>query len=89
MGLVVAEGLSKSYGHLRAVSDSSLTLNEGSITGLVGPNGAGKTTTIKMILGILKPDKGQVFVFNQNPWTTQTFVKSLELIKRCILFSNF
>ncbi len=68
MGLVVAEGLSKSYGHLRAVSDLSLTLNEGSITGLVGPNGAGKTTTIKMILGILKPDKGQVFVFNQNPW---------------------
>jgi ABC-2 type transport system ATP-binding protein len=51
-----------------AVDGLSLTLNEGSVTALIGPNGAGKTTTIKMILGLLRPDKGQVEVFGQDPW---------------------
>jgi ABC-2 type transport system ATP-binding protein len=68
MSLIVAEGLSKSYGRVVAVDNLNLSLEEGSVTGLIGPNGAGKTTTIKMILGLLKPDKGWVKVFGQNPW---------------------
>jgi ABC-2 type transport system ATP-binding protein len=68
MALIVAEGLAKSYGKVRAVDGLSLTLNEGSVTGLIGPNGAGKTTTIKMVLGLLRPDKGSVEVFGQDPW---------------------
>lgn len=68
MALIVAEGLAKSYGKVRAVEGLSLTLNEGSVTGLIGPNGAGKTTTIKMVLGLLRPDKGNVEVFGQDPW---------------------
>lgn len=68
MPVVMAEGLSKSYGSFKAVDNLSLTIDEGTITGLIGPNGAGKTTTIKMILGILKPTRGKVEVFGQNPW---------------------
>jgi ABC-2 type transport system ATP-binding protein len=68
MALIVAEDLAKSYGKVLAVNGLNLTLNEGSLTGLIGPNGAGKTTTIKMILGLLKPDRGRVEVFGQNPW---------------------
>lgn len=68
MSLIVAEGLSKRYGRVVAVDNLNLSLDEGSVTGLIGPNGAGKTTTIKMILGLLKPDKGWVKVFGQNPW---------------------
>ena len=68
MSLIVAEGLSKRYGSVVAVDNLTLSLDEGSVTGLIGPNGAGKTTTIKMILGLLKPDKGWVKVFGQNPW---------------------
>jgi len=68
MALIFAEDLSKSYGRVRAVDGLSLTLNEGSVTGLIGPNGAGKTTTIKMVLGLLRPDKGCVEVFGQDPW---------------------
>jgi ABC-2 type transport system ATP-binding protein len=68
MSLIVAEGLSKSYGRVVAVDNLNLSLDEGSVTGLIGPNGAGKTTTIKMILGLLKPDKGMVKVFGQDPW---------------------
>lgn len=66
--VIVAENLQKGFGETKAVNDLSLTLKEGSITGLIGPNGAGKTTTIKMLLGILKPDSGQVKVFGKNPW---------------------
>jgi len=68
MSLIVAENLRKSYGSVVAVDNLNLRLDAGSVTGLIGPNGAGKTTTIKMILGLLKPDKGMVKVFGQDPW---------------------
>jgi ABC-2 type transport system ATP-binding protein len=68
MTLIVAEDLAKSYGRVVAVDGLNLALDEGSVTGLIGPNGAGKTTTIKMILGLLKPDRGYVKVFGQDPW---------------------
>ena len=76
MTLIVAEGLAKSYGKVVAVDGLNLTLDEGSVTGLIGPNGAGKTTTIKMILGLLKPDRGYVKVYGQNPWDN-TAMRSL------------
>jgi len=68
MALIVAEDLAKSYGKVIAVNGLNLKLNEGTVTGLIGPNGAGKTTTIKIILGLLKPDRGRVQVFGQEPW---------------------
>lgn len=76
MALIVAENLAKSYGRVVAVDGLSLRLDEGSVTGLIGPNGAGKTTTIKMILGLLKPDRGHVRVFGQDPWDN-TAIRSL------------
>jgi len=72
MPLIFAENLSKSYGKVVAVDGVNLSLDEGSVTALIGSNGAGKTTTIKMILGLLKPDKGSVKVFGQNPWDNTT-----------------
>jgi len=72
MPLILAENLAKSYGKVVAVDSVNLSLDEGSVTALIGPNGAGKTTTIKMILGLLKPDKGSVKVFGQNPWDNTT-----------------
>jgi ABC-2 type transport system ATP-binding protein len=76
MAVIVAEDLVKSYGDVVAVDGLALTLDEGTITGLIGPNGAGKTTTIKMILGLLKPDRGFVRVFGQDPWDN-TAIRSL------------
>jgi ABC-2 type transport system ATP-binding protein len=52
--------VNKSYGEVRAVQDLDLTVPTGSIFGLLGPNGAGKTTTIRMALGIIAPDSGDV-----------------------------
>ncbi|UNC91405.1 ABC transporter ATP-binding protein [Candidatus Contubernalis alkaliaceticus] len=56
--------LSKSYnrGKIKAVDDLNIKVNAGEIFGFLGPNGAGKTTTIKMMVGLLKPDKGTIKV---------------------------
>jgi len=68
MVLVSVKDLAKSYGSVVAVDGLSLEVEEGSIMGLIGPNGAGKTTTIKVLLGLLRPDRGRVEVFGEDPW---------------------
>jgi ABC-2 type transport system ATP-binding protein len=54
-------GLIRRYGDLVALDDLSFTVREGQMFGFVGPNGAGKTTAMRIILGVLEPDAGQVF----------------------------
>lgn len=56
------ERLSKSYQGRRVVSDFTLAVRRGEIIGLLGPNGAGKTTSFNMIVGLVNPDAGKVFV---------------------------
>jgi ABC-2 type transport system ATP-binding protein len=53
----------KTYGDFVAVDGVSMTVPPGSIFGLLGPNGAGKTSTIRMVMDIVPPDSGEVFVF--------------------------
>jgi ABC-2 type transport system ATP-binding protein len=62
--MIELKGVSKSYnkGKVKAVSDLTLTVKPGEIFGFLGPNGAGKTTTLKMIVGLLRPDSGAIFV---------------------------
>jgi hypothetical protein len=54
------KGLTRRYGDLVALDDLSCTVAEGQLFGFVGPNGAGKTTAMRIILGVLEPDTGQV-----------------------------
>ena len=54
--------LSKTYRSKKAVNNISFKINQNEIVGLLGPNGCGKTTTIGMILGLLKPTRGQVLI---------------------------
>ncbi|MGL5918003.1 MAG: LPS export ABC transporter ATP-binding protein [Cetobacterium sp.] len=62
MRSIVAQGLCKSYKKRQVVNEVSLEVKKGEIVGLLGPNGAGKTTTFYMITGIVKPEKGEVFI---------------------------
>lgn len=55
---VEVEGLSKSFGDVRAVDGLSFTAEPGEITAFLGPNGAGKTTTLRMLLGLVEPTEG-------------------------------
>ena len=60
--VLVAHGLARSFGQVRAVDNVSITVHAGEVVGLLGPNGAGKTTTLRMLAGILTPDDGSVRV---------------------------
>ena len=63
--VVVAESLTKRFGHLTAVDDLSFALEAGTITGFLGPNGAGKTTTLRMLLGLAAPTSGRALIFGK------------------------
>ncbi len=62
---IKVEDVNKSFGNTIALNGISLTVNRGSITGLVGRNGAGKTTLLRILLQLLKPDSGEVFVLGE------------------------
>ncbi len=60
--MIEARNLSKHYGSTLAVDDLSFDIRPGIVTGFLGPNGAGKTTTMRMVLGLDRPDRGQVTI---------------------------
>ena len=60
--LVEVKNLKKNYGSNNAVKDISFSIKENEVLGLLGPNGCGKTTTIGMMLGLLKPTYGEIFI---------------------------
>src|ERR1700694_5345335 len=62
MKVLSVTGLSKRYGDIVAVDDLSFEVERNEIVGLLGPNGAGKTTTINMILGVLEPTSGAIYI---------------------------
>ncbi|MFZ3582446.1 ABC transporter ATP-binding protein [Loktanella sp. DJP18] len=64
--MIVVENLVKTFGGFHAVDGASLTIQEGSITGLIGPNGAGKTTLFNVIAGVLQPTSGRVTMQGQD-----------------------
>ena len=58
--------LVKRYQNRTVVKKVSVEVNQGEIVGLLGPNGAGKTTTFYMVVGLIKPDEGKVYLDNQD-----------------------
>jgi ABC-2 type transport system ATP-binding protein len=68
MGQIETLGLSRTFGDVRAVDGVDLVVRPGGLTGFVGGNGAGKTTTMRMVMGVLRPDAGEV-LWNGRPMT--------------------
>ncbi|MEM9934223.1 MAG: ATP-binding cassette domain-containing protein, partial [Bacteroidota bacterium] len=61
-----ARSLIKKYKQRAVVNGVSLEVNQGEIVGLLGPNGAGKTTSFYMIVGLIRPNGGEIFLDDQN-----------------------
>ncbi|MGE0333905.1 MAG: ATP-binding cassette domain-containing protein [Gammaproteobacteria bacterium] len=82
MPAIRAEGLSKSFGALKAVDDLTLSIEEGEIFGLVGPDGAGKTTTMRLLTGIMDPTAGDAWVAGRH------VVREAEAVKDDIAYMS-
>ena len=68
MSAIEIRGLIKRFGKTFALEGVDLKVPEGSIYGFIGPNGAGKSTTIRILLGLLKKDEGEVHLLGGDPW---------------------
>ena len=79
--ILQVNNLSKFFGGLKAISNCSLKIKKGSITGIIGPNGSGKTTLFNLIAGNLKPNKGSVYFDNEDI----TGIPSYELFSKGVL----
>lgn len=73
--MIEFQSVSKSFGSKKAVDDLTLKVNAGEIFGFLGPNGAGKTTTIKMLVGLLAPSGGEIFLDGVNVQTNSLEAK--------------
>src|SRR4051812_11565852 len=65
---IAASGLRKSFGRTRALDGLDLSVETGEVHGFLGPNGAGKSTTIRVLLGLLRSDAGEVQLLGGDPW---------------------
>ena len=66
--VIRTEGLTKVFGHVRALDGLDLTVHPGEVHGFLGPNGAGKSTTIRVLLGLVRATSGRVELFGGDPW---------------------
>jgi len=66
--VIEIEGLTKRFGHTRALDGLDLTVRTGEVHGFLGPNGSGKSTTIRVLLGLIKATGGSARLFGQDPW---------------------
>ena len=68
MPVIEVANLTKRYGRTVALNDIDLSVEEGEVFGFIGPNGAGKTTTLRILLGLLRKNTGDVSVLGKDPW---------------------
>ena len=73
LNILQVDKLSKYFGGLAAVSNCSIKIKKGSITGIIGPNGSGKTTLFNLIAGNLKPNEGKVYLYGEDITGTPSY----------------
>ena len=74
--MIEVNSLKKYFGDVKAVDGITFAVKKGEVFGLLGPNGAGKTTTIKLLLGLLEPNEGDMKVLGLDPNTNEIEIKS-------------
>src|SRR5690242_4693717 len=68
MNVIEVKNLHKNFGKVQALKGLNLEVKKGEVLGFLGPNGSGKSTTIRILLGLLKADKGTISLFGGDPW---------------------
>ena len=88
--ILSVKNLNKSFGDFKAVNNINLQVNQGDIYGFLGPNGAGKSTTLRMILGLIKPDNGEILINGKsNSGSNRNFLTSIgALIEKPDFYKN-
>lgn len=88
--ILSVKNLNKSFGEFKAVNNINLQVNQGDIYGFLGPNGAGKSTTLRMILGLIKPDSGEILINGKsNSGSNRNFLTSIgALIEKPDFYKN-
>ncbi|HLF43323.1 MAG TPA: ABC transporter ATP-binding protein [Acidimicrobiia bacterium] len=70
--VISTSALTKRYGQTIGLDGLDLEVAEGEVHGFLGPNGSGKTTTIRILLGLIRADEGEVTLFGRDPWSEAT-----------------
>ena len=88
--ILSVRNLNKSFGGFKAVNNMNLHVNQGDIYGFLGPNGAGKSTTLRMVLGLIKPDCGEILINGEsNKGSNRNFLSSIgALIEKPDFYKN-
>ena len=88
--ILSVRNLNKSFGGFKAVNNMNLHVNQGDIYGFLGPNGAGKSTTLRMVLGLIKPDFGEILINGEsNKGSNRNFLSSIgALIEKPDFYKN-
>ena len=88
--ILSVKNLNKSFGDFKAVNNMNLQVNQGDIYGFLGPNGAGKSTTLRMVLGLIKPDSGEILINGKsNSGSKRNFLTSIgALIEKPDFYKN-
>jgi len=87
MNVLSIRNLSKNFGHQQIIKNLNMSVPEGSVFGFIGQNGAGKTTTMKMVLGLLQPDQGEILVCNEPVALDRP--KQISILDICRMCRNF
>lgn len=75
--IIEVDGLQKSYGRARGITDLSFSVGEGEVFGFLGPNGAGKTTTIRLLMALLRADSGSARIAGMDSWRQSVAIKRI------------
>jgi ABC-2 type transport system ATP-binding protein len=88
MNVVEVDNVTKSFGNIVAVKNISFEIEKGKIFGYIGPNGAGKTTTVRLLLGILKPDLGEMKLWGEKAGNKNLLSRVGALLEQDGLYSR-
>jgi len=81
--LITLSNLSFGYDDLPVLEQNSLSIQEGSLIGIIGPNGGGKTTFLKLLMGFLQPDQGIIKIFGKTPEQARTKIGYVPQYHKC------